>query len=164
MFDLNDVKVSKNFNSLKNIKENYRNYYAHGGFEKRGASLYFHFPGLGALPALLSNIKEKPHFSFFPVEEDEYKKINNVTLEKKQSPRQTNNRMQLRDALSSAIQNVQSSDRGEMKKSFNKSFSKSKEHQQPNQQKTNKETDKDTEISKDVLEKMLYVKKPDENK
>jgi len=93
-----------------------------------------------------------------------YKKINNVTLEKKQSPRQTNNRMQLRDALSSAIQNVQSSDRGEMKKSFNKSFSKSKEHQQPNQQKTNKETDKDTEISKDVLEKMLYVKKPDENK
>jgi len=81
LFDLNDVKVSKNFNSLKNIKENYRNYYAHGGFEKRGASLYFHFPGLGALPALLSNIKEKPHFSFFPVEEDEYKKINNVINE-----------------------------------------------------------------------------------
>ena len=92
----------------------------------------------------------------------DYKKINNVTLGRKPSPN-LGNRNQLRDALSSAIQNVKSGERSEMRKSFNKSFSKP-EVQQPIQQTHSKKQDgpdKSKEIPKDVLEKMLYVKKPE---
>lgn len=81
LFDFDDAKVLNKYNSLKNIKEKYRNYYAHGAFEKRGASLYFNFPGLGALPALLSNRKEKPHFSFFTDKKDMYSEITTVINE-----------------------------------------------------------------------------------
>ena len=73
LFDITkDTQAKKFYDQLDEIKEHYRNFYAHGGFEKGGASLYFHFPGLGAIPAQLSNIKERPHFNFFPVEEDSF--------------------------------------------------------------------------------------------
>ncbi len=70
IFDIkNDNRAKYFYDQLEEIKEHYRNYYAHGEFEKSGASLYFHVPGLGAIPAQLSNIRNKPHFNFFPVEE-----------------------------------------------------------------------------------------------
>lgn len=76
LFDIKkDTQAKKFYDELDEIKEHYRNFYAHGGFEKGGASLYIHFPGYGAIPAQLSNIKNRPHFNFFPVEEDNFSKI-----------------------------------------------------------------------------------------
>lgn len=76
LFDITKDTQAKNFyDQLDEIKEHYRNFYAHGEFEKGGASLYFHFPGLGAIPAQLSNIKKRPHFNFFPIEEDNFSHI-----------------------------------------------------------------------------------------
>jgi len=70
LFDVKKNRKAKEFyDQLNELKENFRNYYAHGGFEKNGESLYFHFPGIGALPAKLSSKKNEPHFDFFPIDD-----------------------------------------------------------------------------------------------
>ena len=55
--------------------QNLRNTFAHGGFEKAGASLFFHLPKVGAIPVILTKIKDSPHFNFFPIEEDKFNNI-----------------------------------------------------------------------------------------
>lgn len=76
LFDIRKNQKAKSFyDRLDTIKERYRNYYAHGCFEKAGASLYIHFPGLGAIPAQLTRVKNSAHFHFFPIEEDKFKEI-----------------------------------------------------------------------------------------
>jgi len=76
LFDIKkDSKAKTFYDRLDVIKERYRNFYAHGGFEKAGASLYIHFPSIGAIPAQLTRIKNSPHFHFFPIEEDKFKDI-----------------------------------------------------------------------------------------
>ena len=60
---------------MRQIKERVRNPFAHGGMENDGASLMFHVPNLGALPASLSAIKDSVQFSFFPIEEDRHDEI-----------------------------------------------------------------------------------------
>jgi len=76
LFDIKKNPTAKSFyDRLDLIKERYRNFYAHGAFEKAGASLYIHFPSLGAIPAQLTRIKNSPHFNFFPIEEDKFKEI-----------------------------------------------------------------------------------------
>ena len=76
LFDIKkDSKAKSFYDRLDVIKERYRNFYAHGGFEKAGASLYIHFPSIGAIPAQLTRIKNSPHFHFFPIEEDKFKEI-----------------------------------------------------------------------------------------
>ena len=76
LFDIEtDTQAKKIYDELNEIKEHYRNFYAHGGFKKRGASFYIHFPGLGAIPAQLTNIKNNPQFKFFPVGEDNFSDI-----------------------------------------------------------------------------------------
>jgi len=99
----------------------------------------------------------------------DYKKIDNVTLKKENNlENNQDKRIELRKALSNAIQNVQNNGREELKKSFNKqtvglevqpvSVVQRKHENKKNEEKNVKE------ISKDTLEKMLYVKKLDENK
>ncbi len=69
VFDLkknNDTKIF--YDKLKVIKEKYRNTFSHGGFEKEGASLFFHLPEVGAISASLSKFDKSPHFNFFPIE------------------------------------------------------------------------------------------------
>src|SRR5262249_22757239 len=56
-------------------KERYRNPIAHGGFEKGGASLYFHVPTVGALPASLVSVRDSWTFSFIPIPETSYAEI-----------------------------------------------------------------------------------------
>jgi hypothetical protein len=76
LFDLKLHPKAKSFyDKLNDIKERYRNVYAHGGFEKGGASLYVHFPGIGAIPAQFSKIKNSPHFNFFPIQEESFRDI-----------------------------------------------------------------------------------------
>lgn len=79
IFDINKNAQAKSFyDKLDRVKENYRNYYAHGGFEKGGASLFIHFGNIGAIPAQLSKVKNKPHFNFFPIGTDSFTNICNT--------------------------------------------------------------------------------------
>lgn len=70
-----DVAAKRFYDQLVNLKENLRNTFAHGGFEKAGASLFFHLPKVGAIPVILTKIKDSPHFNFFPIEEDKFNNI-----------------------------------------------------------------------------------------
>jgi hypothetical protein len=70
-----DTTAKRFYDQLVNLKDNLRNTFVHGGFEKAGASLYFHFPNVGAIPTTLTKVKDSPHFNFFPVEENKFKDI-----------------------------------------------------------------------------------------
>jgi hypothetical protein len=76
LFDLNsDPEAKKHFDKLHDIKEKFRNFWAHGAFEKKGTSLFIHIPNVGALPVQFSEVKNNPHFDFFPVKESNFKGI-----------------------------------------------------------------------------------------
>lgn len=70
-----DRKAKRLYERLSEIKEKYRNTITHGDFEKGGASLYFHIPRLGAVPAHLSRFRDSIHYSFFPLAMDSYMQI-----------------------------------------------------------------------------------------
>jgi hypothetical protein len=63
------------YSKLVVIKEKYRNTFAHGGFEKKGASFYFHLPHFGAIPARMSGHKNSVHFNWFPLEQESFHEI-----------------------------------------------------------------------------------------
>lgn len=73
-FDSNP-EAKKHFDKLHNLKEKFRNFWAHGAFGKKGTSLFIHIPNIGALPAQFSKVKNNPHFEFFPVKESSFKEI-----------------------------------------------------------------------------------------
>lgn len=69
VFDLAaDPEANRAYSGLREIAETYRNTYGHGGFDKDGAALYVHVPGVSALPAALTDVRESPHFRLFPVD------------------------------------------------------------------------------------------------
>ena len=53
VIDLSDAAAKKIYDRLFDIREDWRNPLAHGGFHVGGASLHFHLPGVGALPVRL---------------------------------------------------------------------------------------------------------------
>lgn len=76
LFDLDKDKEAKRlYDRMKVAKERYRNPIAHGGFEKGGASLCFHVPTVGALPASLVAVRDSWTFSFIPIPEASYEEI-----------------------------------------------------------------------------------------
>jgi hypothetical protein len=76
LFDVEKDKEAKRlYDRMKVAKERYRNPIAHGGFEKGGASLYFHVPTVGALPASLVAVRDSWTFSFIPIPEASYEEI-----------------------------------------------------------------------------------------
>ena len=70
-----DSNAKQYYDRLINLKENLRNTFVHGGFEKSGASLFFHLPNVGAIPVNLTKVKDSPHFNFFPIEEEGFKEV-----------------------------------------------------------------------------------------
>ncbi|MFH9786036.1 hypothetical protein ACH4NU_37935 [Streptomyces sp. NPDC017259] len=66
------------FDALHRIAEEYRNTYGHGGFDKFGSSILFHMEGVGALPAVLSDIRDRPYFSFTPIDVDDFEGIKEI--------------------------------------------------------------------------------------
>lgn len=65
-----DMKESKVFHDdLTTVKERLRNTFAHGGFEKRGASLFVPLEGYYPIPAMLSRANESALFHLFPMTE-----------------------------------------------------------------------------------------------
>jgi hypothetical protein len=76
IFDLSaDAEAMRRFSALHSISETYRNTYGHGGFDKAGATVAFHIPGIGAVPATLSDIRTSPHFDFVPTAEEDFETI-----------------------------------------------------------------------------------------
>jgi len=98
-----------------------------------------------------------------------YQKIDNVTFRKNNNlDNSSDRRIELRKALSTAIQNIQNNSKEELKKSFSKSAVGQEVQSIPvsSKQPSYKEIQekKIKEIPKNTLEKMLYVKEIDENK
>ncbi len=54
------------------LVETWRNTYSHGGFDKHDATIHFHVPGVGAIPAAFSDIRDSPHFQFVPARESDF--------------------------------------------------------------------------------------------
>ncbi|MEV4052030.1 hypothetical protein AB0J55_12685 [Amycolatopsis sp. NPDC049688] len=76
LFDLNaDLVAQKKYEALRDLAETYRNTYGHGGFDKRGATVHFHVPGIGVIPATLSKISKSPHFGLVPAVVEDYNRI-----------------------------------------------------------------------------------------
>lgn len=76
LFDLDQHREAKQlYDRMKGVKERYRNPIVHGGFEKGGASLWFHVPTVGTLPASLVAVRESWSFSFIPIPEASYEQI-----------------------------------------------------------------------------------------
>lgn len=76
IFQIETDSNSKRFyDQLVNLKEKFRNTFAHGGFEKAGASLFIHLPNGGTIPIVLTKIKNSPHFNFVPIEKNKFNDI-----------------------------------------------------------------------------------------
>lgn len=78
ILDVSDMQTQKHYNALVNIKEKFRNTFAHGGFEKNGQSFYFHLDKVGAIPASMSSVKDSVHFNFFPIDKIGFEEICSV--------------------------------------------------------------------------------------
>ncbi|MBF6271298.1 hypothetical protein [Nocardia farcinica] len=63
------------FTRLTEIAERHRNTYAHGAFGKEDATIYFHVPGVGAIPGNMTAVKNSPQFAFFPNDDDDFAKL-----------------------------------------------------------------------------------------
>lgn len=75
LFDVSDRSTKHVYDALHAIAETYRNPYSHGGFEKGAAALWFHVPGVAAMPARLSDYRDSPHFELFPVQPESFERI-----------------------------------------------------------------------------------------
>ena len=58
---------------MKRLKERVRNPFAHGGVENDRGSINIHLPGIGAIPANFSKIRDSVRFNFIPIEVDDHK-------------------------------------------------------------------------------------------
>jgi hypothetical protein len=68
LFNVNSAPGNKRiYDDLRHIKERYLNTFSHGGFEKAGASLFFHVPYLGPVPVQMSQFGTSVHYSLFPL-------------------------------------------------------------------------------------------------
>jgi hypothetical protein len=73
IFDVSiDRTANRRYLALKEVAEAYRNTYGHGGFDKKSSTVYFHIPGVGAVPGNLTAIRATPHFGFVPTSADDF--------------------------------------------------------------------------------------------
>lgn len=69
VFDLSAPGTAKVlYDDLRGVAEEYRNTYTHGGFDKERGAFLIHFPH-GAVPALMSGIRDRRQFEFTPLPE-----------------------------------------------------------------------------------------------
>ena len=72
-----DEQVQKHHQNLLQIKEKYRNTFAHGGFEKNGQSFSFHLGGY-AVPVSMSGVRDSVHFNNISIDEAAFEYICSV--------------------------------------------------------------------------------------
>lgn len=70
-----DKKIQRFYEQLVQVKEKFRNTFAHGGFEKNGQSFFFHLDKFGAVPASMSGVRDSVHFNYFPIDQDAFEKV-----------------------------------------------------------------------------------------
>ncbi|MEU3087026.1 hypothetical protein ACWCQ0_01105 [Streptomyces massasporeus] len=76
VFDVNsDARAKYFYDRLVGFSEEYRNTYAHGGFDKARATVAFRIPGVAWLPAALSDVRKSPHYGLIPVTASEFSTI-----------------------------------------------------------------------------------------
>lgn len=79
VFDVKSNPLAKKFRvRLHGAAEVWRNPYGHGAFDKSHGTLYFQVPGVGALPAILSDIRSHPTFHFTPEREHAFEESCNL--------------------------------------------------------------------------------------
>lgn len=72
VFGRQDREASKKRDALVRLTETWRNTYSHGGFDKQHSTIHFHVPGVGAIPAAFSDVRDSPHFQFIPARQDDF--------------------------------------------------------------------------------------------
>jgi hypothetical protein len=73
VFDVEKDLTARKFRlRLQRAAEVWRNPYGHGAFDKAHGTLYFQVPGIGPLPAILSDIRSHPTFHFTPERESAF--------------------------------------------------------------------------------------------
>lgn len=72
VFGKKDREANKHRNALVQLTETWRNTYSHGGFDKQHSTIYFHTPGVGAIPAAFSDVRDSPHFQFVPAQQSDF--------------------------------------------------------------------------------------------
>lgn len=76
IFDASTDPLVHNFRQqLHKIAEQWRNPYGHGGFDKAHGNIWFHVPGIGPLPMLLSDIRAHATFGIVPTRESRFDQV-----------------------------------------------------------------------------------------
>ncbi|MEO9275143.1 hypothetical protein ABFY09_09780 [Marinomonas sp. 5E14-1] len=75
ILNIRESKTKNHYDTLNEIKEKYRNTFAHGGFEKEGQSFFFHLGDIGIVPASISGRKHSVHFNHFPIDKEIFENI-----------------------------------------------------------------------------------------
>lgn|SRR5487761_177865 len=71
--DLEDSETAKHFGALQDIAERYRNTYSHGAFGSGGkAAMIVRLPGVGDVPASLSEFGVSPEQWFIPAAQNDF--------------------------------------------------------------------------------------------
>ena len=66
VFDMKDKESGRILGRLQEVAEQYRNTYAHGGFDKQGGTIGVHIDGIGPVPARLTDVRRAPQFEIYP--------------------------------------------------------------------------------------------------
>jgi hypothetical protein len=79
LFDVaHDPEAKRHYDALREVAEEYRNTFAHGGFGRNRRGILVHVPGGAPIEAGLSEIRNRPHFEFAPVPEETLSEIARV--------------------------------------------------------------------------------------
>jgi hypothetical protein len=74
--DLSDPEAGKQFAALREIAEQFRNTYSHGGFGREGrTSMVVHLPRVGDVPVTLDEFGVRPELLFVPAVKADFEKI-----------------------------------------------------------------------------------------
>jgi hypothetical protein len=65
-----DAQANRFRSQLKEIADDFRNTFDHGGFGRHRRGILVHVPGGSPIEAGLSEVRKRPHFEFYPVPED----------------------------------------------------------------------------------------------
>lgn len=70
-----DRRVELALGRMRRLKDKVRNPFSHGGVENDGGSLHFHLPGVGAIPANFTRVRDSVRFSFLPLSGEDHASI-----------------------------------------------------------------------------------------
>ena len=75
ILNMHELAAMQLLQRLQTIANDFRNSYAHGGFDRSGATIAVHVPVIGAVPVALTGIRDRPQFELVPVDESNFQDI-----------------------------------------------------------------------------------------